>query len=274
MTTTAPAPRQNLPGVLTRIARGLWMLILPIGLLVAYQLWSLGAQNPYFPTLGQMADSFRDTWIGPGFATHVLPSLGNLARGYLLGLSVGVLAGVALGRLPALRRAAAPVVSFILTIPPVALLPLFLIVLGVGPQLQVGVIAVSVFFYVLVTTADAVRGIEPVLLDVAAIYRLRGWTRLTRVFIPAALPQILSAARVTLSLAVLVMVVSEMVGASRGIGAVTLLAQQSFAYRQMWAGMILLAILGIGLNALFSLLERLVLTRAGYITPANTKVPA
>ena len=129
-----------------------------------------------------------------------------------------------------------------------------------------GVIAFAVLFYVLVTTADAIRGIEPVLLDVAAIYRVHRWRRLVFILLPAAVPAMLSAARVTLSVGVLVMVVSEMVGASRGIGAVTLLAQQSFAYKQMSAGMILLAILGIGLNALLSLAERRLLLGAGYRT--------
>lgn len=250
----------------SRVGRLLWSLILPVALVVGYQLWSARAGNPYFPTIPEMLVSFKETWIGPGFATNVLPSLSNLARGYALGLVLGVLAGVVLGRVPPVRQALNPLVYFILTVPAVALLPLFLIVFGIGPQLQVGVIAFAVFFYVLVTTADAIRGIEPVLLDVAAIYRLRGWRRLLFVLLPAAVPQILSAARVTVSLGVLVMVVSEMVGASRGIGAVTLVAQQSFAYDQMWAGMILLAILGIGLNALLSFAERRLLLRAGYVT--------
>ena len=179
----------------------------------------------------------------------MLPSLANLARGYARGLVLGVLAGVALGRMPRLRQATNPVISFILTVPTVALLPIFLIVLGIGPQLQVGVIVVAVFFYVLVTTADAIRGIEPMLLDTADSFHIRGWRRLVLILVPSAVPAILSAARITLSISVLVMVVSEMVGASRGIGAVTLLAQQSFAYDQMWAGMLLLALIGIVLNA-------------------------
>lgn len=249
----------------------IWSLLLPMILIAGYQIWSSSAGNPYFPNLQSMGTAFVETWTGSGFTSHVIPSLANLARGYIAGLLLGVLVGVALGRLVRVRRAVNPVVSFFLTIPAVALLPIFLIVLGVGPQLQVGVIVVAVFFYVLVTTADAIRDIEPMLLETADSFQIGGWRRLLLVLVPSAVPSILSAARVTLSLAVLVMVVSEMVGASRGIGAITLLAQQSFAYSQMWAGMLLLAVLGISLNAVFSLVERFILSRAGY-QPITRKV--
>jgi ABC-type nitrate/sulfonate/bicarbonate transport system permease component len=270
--TTVPEPRSRAPWG-QRTGRAAWSLILPVALVVGYQVWSSGAHNPYFPTIPTMLGAFRETWLGEGFTRDVVPSLANLVRGYLLGLVLGVLAGVALGRLGALRRAASPVVSFFLTLPAVALLPLFVLVLGIGTSLQVGVIAFAVFFYVLVTTADAVRTIEPVLLDVAASFHVRGWRRLLLVLLPSAVPQILSAARVTLSIAILVMVVSEMVGASRGIGAATLLAQQSFDYDQMWAGMLLLAVLGVGLNAAFSAGERRLLAHAGYTSTTTGGAP-
>lgn len=267
------AGESGTPRWLTRVGRTAWSLILPVAIVVAYQWWSANAHNPYFPTIPEMLVAFRDTWIGDGFVDDVLPSLANLARGYALGLALGILAGVALGRLPIVRRAANPVVAFFLTLPAVALLPVFVLVFGIGTQLQVGIIAFAVFFYVLVTTADAIRTMEPVLLDVAASFHIRGRRRLLFVLLPSAVPQILSAARVTLSIGILVMVVSEMVGSSRGIGAVTLLAQQDFNYRQMWAGMLLLAVLGIGLNALFSLGERWLLRHAGYIAPNAKGTP-
>ena len=256
----------------TALGRVVWASILPVILVAAYGWWAGSAANPYFPPIGRMLTSFVDTWVGAGFTQHVVPSLWNLVRGYIAGLALGVLGGVAIGRLPRVRAALDPEVNFVLTIPAVALLPLFLILLGVGSQLQVVMIAFSVFFYVLVTTANAIRGIEPVLLDTAAVFRVQGWRRLLLVYIPSAIPEIVSAARVTLSMAVLVMVVSEMSGASRGIGAVTLLSQQSFAYDTMWAGMLLLALIGIGSNALFAALERAVLTRVGDEQPTQTGV--
>jgi len=260
------------PSLTARSVRILWASILPAALLIAYQLWSSSNQDPFFPTIPVMVEDFRAAWIGEGFTQHVIPSLTNLAIGYSAGLILGVLGGIALGRIHFLRRATEPVVGFILTIPAIALLPLFLIFLGIGQQLQVGIIAFSVFFIVLVMTTYAVVGIEGVLLDVCDIYRIRGLRRLTRVLFPAVIPQVLSAARITLSLSVLVMVVSEMIGASQGIGATILLAQQSFDYGQMWAGMLLLAVLGISLNLLFTIGERTLLISTGYEVPSRRRI--
>lgn len=248
---------------LGRLGHLSWQLLLPAILLIAYQLWSSAAENNYFPTIPAILESFRENWLGDGFSTNVLPSLSNLARGYGIGLLVGIALGVILGRIPILRRAFGPVFGFLLAVPPVAILPLFLLVLGVGPQMQIGVLVFSVSIYMLISTADGIRSIDPTLDEVAQVYGVRGARQLFQIILPAASPQILAAARVSLSLAVLVMVVSEMVGASKGIGAVTLLAQQSFAYEQMWAGMVLVALLGIGLNALFGYGERQLLKRAG-----------
>ncbi|MDO9486255.1 MAG: ABC transporter permease subunit [Actinomycetota bacterium] len=241
-------------------------------LVLAYQWWSSSNQDPFFPTIPVMFDEFTQAWIGEGFTQNVLPSLTNLALGYLSGLILGVLGGIALGRIRFLRRASEPVVGFILTIPAIALLPLFLIFLGIGQQLQIGIIVFSVFFIVLVMTTYAVVGIESVLLDVCNIYRIHGLTRLTRVLFPAVIPQVLSAARITLSISVLVMVVSEMIGASNGIGATILLAQQSFDYGQMWAGMLLLAVLGISLNLLFTIGERTLLISTGHEVPSRKRI--
>ena len=253
----------NLRSTVTRGQRLAWELILPIGLLVTYQLWASANQDPYFPPIPEIVEAFEANWLGEGFADNVVPSLSNLFRGYFLGVALGLAGGVVLGQVAILRRAFGPVFGFLLAVPPVALLPLFLLVLGVGSQMQVGVIVFSTGIYMLTCTADGIRGVDPTLGEVSRVYGVKGARKLFLVTLPAASPQILAAARVSVSFAVLVMVVSEMVGASKGIGAITLLAQQSFAYEQMWAGMVLVALLGIGLNALFGYGERTLLSRAG-----------
>ncbi|GAA3098131.1 ABC transporter permease [Streptosporangium carneum] len=248
-----------------RLAAPAWQAVLPVALVLAYQLAASAARDPFFPTLPAIWRAFVTSWTGPGFGRDVAPSLIDLAAGYLLGVLSGLAGGIALGLARRVRAALLPLISFALTLPPVALLPLFLMLLGVGPQMQIGVIAFSVFFTVLINTSEGLRSADPALADLTAVYRIGGLRRLLVVQLPAAAPYILAAMRTCLSIAVLVMVVSEMVGASQGIGAQTLLAQQSFAYEQMWAGMLLLAVLGCLLNALFTLAERAVLRRAGLL---------
>lgn len=246
------------------------IVAVPIVLIAAYQLWSTSKDSPFFPSIGSIAEAFRETWLGSGFALNVVPSLRNLAVGYLLGVVLGVSIGALLARWRAVRLAIAPLTSFALALPAVALVPLFITVAGVGQQMQQSVIAFSTFIYMLVNTADGLARLSPSLRDVNEVFGITGLRRLMLVSLPSIAPRLLGAGRATLSLAVLIMVVSEMVGASAGIGAVTLTAQQSFQYDVMWSGMVLVAILGVGLNGLYSLVEKPLLTRAG-LTPATSK---
>lgn len=254
---------------MTRLRRIGFELVLPVLLVLVYQWWASGADDPYFPPVQEIADAFREMWIGDGITDHIVPSLWNLARGYVGGVAAGVVGGVVIGLVPALWRAFAPAISFVLTLPPVALLPLFIVAFGIGSALQVGIIIFAVVFTVLVNTAVALRDVDPTLHDMAASFRIGGVRRLCTVLLPAAAPQILAASRSSLSVALLVMVVSELVGASRGIGAATLVAQQSFQYPEMWAGMVLLAILGYTLNRLFTICERPLLRRLGVAVEAG-----
>lgn len=237
--------------------------VVPVLLLIGYQAVASSGQNPYFPILPKIAGAAGELWFGAGLSRDVLPSLGNLLIGYATGLLLGVALGVLLGRVPMARRVVAPLVAFGLTLPTVALLPLFLIAFGIGAAMQQAVIAFAVFFVAVINTADGIRGTDPVLLDYARVYRLTRWRRIGLVIIPAAAPSILAAARVGLSAGLLVMVVGEMVGASHGIGAVTLLAQQDFAYDRMWAGIVLVGLLGIAINVGFLPLERRLAGRLG-----------
>lgn len=244
-------------------ARYLVPAIIPALLIACYQWYASTGDSVYFPTLGAIGDAGGQLWFGPGFHQDVLPSLLNLAIGYVVGMVLGVALGVAIGRSPIFRKVVQPLISFGLTLPPVALLPVFLIIFGVGTGMHRGIIGFAVFFVAVVNTAAGVSAIDPVLDDVAAVYRLPRGRRVLNLVIPAASVAIIAAARIGLNVGVLVMVVSEMIGTANGIGAVTLLAQQKFAYAEMWAGIVLLAVIGIVLNLAFRALERGLLRRLG-----------
>lgn len=237
-----------------------WELLLPLALFVAWWVWSVTAGEMYFPPLPEILRAFGHTWFGAGFVEHILPSLRNFALGYLLASAAGIVAGVAIGRNAWLHWLVGPIVEYARSLPPPALLPFFILILGIGPEMQVGIIAFGVFFVVLLNTIDGARSIEPTLLEVSAVYRIPRWLRFTYIILPAASPQIVAGLHTGTSLAVILMVVSEMVAATRGIGFFTLQAQQNFAFADMWSGMLLLAIIGVLVNLLFvRLVERPVL---------------
>jgi len=234
-------------------------IAVPVALLVVWGVWSAQAQTFYFPPLTDILEQFRDTWLFERVGSDVLPSLARLGAGYALAVLVGVLAGIPLGLSRTARRAASPLVEFLRAIPPPALLPPAIVLIGIGDTMKVLIIAFVCVWPVLLNTIDGITGIDPTLNDTARVYGVRGAGRLRRIVLPAASPQIFAGMRTSLSLAVILMVISEMVASTNGIGFFVLESQRSFAIPEMWSGILLLGILGYVLNLVFVGVERRVL---------------
>jgi ABC-type nitrate/sulfonate/bicarbonate transport system permease component len=234
-------------------------ITVPLLLLVLWGLLSANSDTYYFPPLTDILQTFMDTWVFERVRSDVLPSLTRLALGYGIACVVAVAAGVALGLSRPLRRATDPIVQFLRAIPPPALLPFGILVLGVGNAMKVFIIAFVCLWPVLLNTIDGVAGVDPTLRETARVYDIGPVDRVLRVTLPAAAPQIFAGMRTALSLALILMVISEMVASTNGIGYFVLQAQRSFAIPEMWSGILLLGILGYVLNALFLLVERRVL---------------
>ena len=231
----------------------------PLVVIAVIWVWSAGSGVYYFPPLKDVLTTFKDTWLFDRFGSDVVPSLVRLFIGYLLAVAVGVGGGIALGLSPVLRRVSAPIVEFLRAIPAPALLPFALLVLGVGNDSKIFVIAFVCLWPILLNALDGVSGVDPTLVDTGRVYRISASDRLRRVVLPAAAPQIFAGMRTSLSLALILMVISEMVASSNGIGYFVLQSQRSFAIPEMWSGIILLGLLGYAFNAVFLLIERRVL---------------
>lgn len=231
-------------------------VLVPLATVTTWWLWSVQAESLYFPPLPDILRAFDDTWLFDRFGSDVLPSLARMFGGYAIGCVAAVLVGFALGRHDLLRRATGPVLHFLRALPPPALLPFAIVVLGVGNGMKVALIALGCFFPVLLTTIDGVRSIDPTYMAAARVYGISRRDQLLRVQLPAASPQIVAGMRTSLSLALILIVISEMVASSSGIGYFVLQAQRTFALPEMWSGMLLLGVLGLLLNSVFVLVER------------------
>ena len=232
---------------------------MPLLLLVLWGLLSANSDTYYFPPLTDILETFMDTWVFERVQSDVVPSLTRLALGYGIACVVAITVGLALGLSRPLRRATDPIVQFLRAIPPPALLPFGILVLGVGNSMKIFIIAFVCLWPVLLNTIDGVAGVDPTLRETARVYDIGPWTGVLRVTLPAAAPQIFAGMRTALSLALILMVISEMVASTNGIGYFVLQAQRSFAIPEMWSGILLLGILGYVLNAVFLLAERRVL---------------
>jgi ABC-type nitrate/sulfonate/bicarbonate transport system permease component len=231
----------------------------PIALVALWAAYSASSDTYYFPPLTKIATAFRETWLFDRVGSDVVPSLLRLGLGYLIASTVAVGLGLLLSLVGWLRRASDPVVQFLRAIPPPALLPFGILVMGVGDAMKVFIIAFVCLWPVLLNTMDGIGGIDHTLLDTARVYQISARDRILRVMLPAAGPQIFAGLRTSLSLSLILMVISEMVASTNGIGYFVLQSQRTFAIPEMWAGIVLLGILGYVLNLIFLLVERRVL---------------
>ena len=241
-----------------------WLLIgaeifVPIAIVAIWWFASAGSTNTFFPPLQTILERLWALAQTSTFWVDVGSSVGNLLLSFVIASMLGVLLGAAFGLIRPLSWFVEPTLHFFRAIPPVALVPIFVSLIGFGNETRILSITLSALFPVLISAIDGVRGAEPTLGMVSRVYRLGRMERLVSVTLPAASPRILSGMQVSLISAFVVMVASEMLGSSTGLGAATLLAQQSFAIADMWAGILVLGVIGYATTALFTLFRRRVL---------------
>jgi ABC-type nitrate/sulfonate/bicarbonate transport system permease component len=234
-------------------------LAVPALLVALWWVLSSGSTSPFFPPLRDILEAFRTNWLFGRLDTDVVPSLLRMLAGYAIALALGIAIGLPLGLVTLLRSAFEPVVEYLRALPVVALIPLFIVVTGIGDLTKVLVIALGAVWPILLNTQDGVGSVEPELRLMAVAYRLTLWQRIWRIVLPSALPQIFAGARTALAISFIVMVISEMLAATNGIGYFVLQSQSSFAITDMWSGIILLGVLGYLFNLLFLAVQHRVL---------------
>lgn len=209
--------------------------------------------------LSDMLSQFRDTWLSDRFFSDLLPTLGRMFAGYLVAIILGVGVGLAVGLNHILHALAHPLVSFLRSIPPVALLPAALVLLGIGDQMRVALIAFVCVWPILLNVSDGVAELDTTMVATGRAYGLTGWRRMRYIVFPAVSPRVFTGMRTSLSFAVIMAITSEMVAATNGVGTYLVRAQQAFQMPDMWATIILIGLLGFALNHLFGIFERIVL---------------
>ena len=232
---------------------------LPAALLVLWWVATSGSTDPYVPPLSRIVGAFGDAWTVSRFTGDVLPSLVRLAAGYTGAVVIAVLLGIAIGMSRTLRTATEPVLEFFRAIPAPVLVPVLIVIAGIGDGMKVSVIVFGCLWPILLNTVTGVRGVDEVLRDTAATLGMRRISLLRRLIIPAASPQIVAGMRQALSVAIILMVISEMFASTNGLGFTVVQFQRSFAIPEMWSGIIVLGFLGVALSAVFNVFERRVL---------------
>ena len=236
-------------------------ITVPLAILAAWQVWTVHANDPFFPRLSTILVQFREMWLFSQFELHVVPSLTRIGAGFAIAVVLGILLGVPLGLSRWGRLLAMPHVEWWRAMPPPALLPISVALLhSIGNRQKISFIAFFCLFPILLNTIDGVRGIDPTFIETARSYGVRRLERIGHIVLPAALPQIFAGMRTSLSLAVIMMVLTEYFSSTSGVGYVLLISKNTFQLAPMWAAIVLIGVMGYVLNLLLILLERRVLS--------------
>ena len=187
---------------------------------------------------------------------HVVATLQRVALGFTTGALLAVGLGLPAGHFRFIRNLVEPVVEMLRPIPPLAMLPLFIVWVGIGESSKVGFITYATFFPMFLTTVHAVRQLDPLLVRAAQSLGARPSQLFFRVILPAALPEMLTGIRLGVALSFFVIVISEFIGAEQGLGFLINDGRSFFLVPQMLGAAVLLGLLGYGGNALVRLVER------------------
>jgi ABC-type nitrate/sulfonate/bicarbonate transport system permease component len=234
-------------------------LALPIVIVLAWWLGTMNEINPFVPKPGQMVTDLFTVWVGPLMAEQVLPSLYRLAVGLGAAIIVGIVLGLLIGASRLARAFTGPAFEFIRAVPPPVLLPVLLLILGIDDRSKIFLIFLGCLWPILLNTIDGVRSVDSVLADTTSTYGMHGWARFRWFVFPAALPRIMTGIRLALPISIILMVVSEMYAALDGLGYRIMLFKQTFQMGPMWAGILIIGLIGILMAALFRIIERRVL---------------
>jgi NitT/TauT family transport system permease protein len=248
----ALTPRRALGLRLTAVAAflGLWSAL--AGVVVVLQLF-----NPIFlPGPWLVLGSLAELAAKGQLWGHIAATLERVAIGFGTGAAAGVTLGLAAGALVPVRNVIEPLVELLRPIPPLAVLPMFIVWVGIGEPSKIGFITYATFFPVFLTTVTGVRQIDPLLLRAARSLGARGPALFARVILPAALPDVLTGLRLGVALAFFVIVISEFIGAEQGLGFLINDGRNFFQVPQMLGAAVVLGLLGYAGNELVRWLER------------------
>jgi ABC-type nitrate/sulfonate/bicarbonate transport system permease component len=233
------------------------VLALPVLLVLMW--WYASGGNFYITSPAVILSTFGDVWTADRLLTDAVPSVVRLLAGFVCAAVLGIAVGVLIGSSPRLRAYAEPVLEFFRAIPPPVLVPVLILFAGIDSTMKVLVIISGCVWPVVLNTVEGVRAVDPVLADTCRSYGITGVTRLRTLVLRSASPQIMAGLRQALSIAIILMVISEMVAASNGLGFTIVQFQRTFAIPEMWTGIVLLGLLGFTLAMLFGVVERRVL---------------
>lgn len=190
---------------------------------------------------------------------HIFSSLSRILWGFIIACSLGIIAGILIGSFSIPEAVGNPIIAATFPIPKIAILPLLILWLGIGEASKVAVIALGVFFPMVINVYTGVKNVDPLLIKAALSLGSNRARIIRKVIFPSILPMIFAGMKLGIGIALLLVVAAEMVAADAGIGFMILSAADLMQTNKLMVGLIVLSLLGIFFNWLFKKLEHLVI---------------
>src|SRR5882672_4936502 len=230
----------------------------PLGLLLA---WELAAQTGmidvrFFPAPSSIIAKLMEMARTGELTENVLISLQRIVLGFLLGGVPAILIGIAMGIWRPIRAIVDPLIVATYPIPKSSLLPLILLIFGLGEMSKVMMVAIGVFYPMAINATAGVLQINQIYLDAGKSFKASPWDTFRTIALPGALPFIMTGVKLGAGLALILIAVAEMVGAKSGIGYMIWSAWETFAVAKMYVGLFVIALIGFAISLLLNELER------------------
>ncbi|MEH7548552.1 ABC transporter permease [Neobacillus vireti] len=217
----------------------------------------MGLVDPtFFPPFSKVAESWWGLVISGDLYAHFQASILRSLFGFGLAILVAIPLGLIIGWYPLASELLNPVLEVFRNTAALALLPVFILLLGIGETSKVSIVFFACTFPILLNTINAVRNVDLLLIKAAKSMALPSYRLFYKIILPASIPTIFTGIRMAGSSSILVLIAAEMVGAKEGLGYLINYSQQNFQIPQMYAGIITISLLGVAINYLLISLER------------------
>ncbi len=232
--------------------------LLPIGIVVAWTLYTSSRPSLYFPPPSAIFAALI-AWYPLGVTEDLLPSVLNVILALAIVIVLGVIIGTLIGLDERAYMAVWPMIDFVRAVPKPALIPVVVVLMGIESQSRIFIIVLGSVWPVLIAAIDGVHSMEPAYFDVARVFHISRVRRYFGIVLPGAAPSIMSGLRTAVGIALVMMVISEMVAATHGVGHFIVESQRRFDMAAMWAGIVVVGLLGLVFALIVMLIERVVL---------------